>query len=401
MSWTRQYRSYAGSSAALGAALGLSLACSASAPQSATVRSEPGSAGAPSIPGSGGATGEGAGATTAGASTISIDPGSMGGGAGTCGSDSHEATTVPLSMLVLLDQSGSMTIDGNRWTPVTTALKAFVAGTSLAGVGVGLQYFPLGASVTSDPQICVTSNYSTPSVAISDLPANTSALTSSIDGHYFTSAMGNDPAHWGTPTYPALQGSYDYLRTYLTANPNRRGVLLLATDGLPSKLCMGDTVAEITTLIGSELAMTPPIQTYVIGIGKITTLNAWAVAGGTTSAFVVDGTGTTTQDDLTRALDQIRVLTLPCDFAIPTPTTGTIDPNQVNVRVTTPTQAATNFLNVKGATACAAGVQTWYYDNPAAPTRVVMCPSACDALHQPGAKIELVFGCATEMYVPK
>src|SRR5882724_1210860 len=169
-SWTTQHRSDAGSVAVLGAALGLSLACSASAPPSATVRGGTEGGGALNVPGSSGATGSGAGSSTAGASTISVDPGSMGGSPSTCGSDSHEATTVPLSMLVLLDQSGSMTIDGNRWTPVTSALKAFVAGTSLAGVGVGLQYFPLGASVTSDPQICMTANYSTASVPILDLP---------------------------------------------------------------------------------------------------------------------------------------------------------------------------------------------------------------------------------------
>jgi hypothetical protein len=323
------------------------------------------------------------------------------GGATSCGSDSHEAITIPLSMFVLLDQSGSMTLDGNRWAPVTSALKAFIGGPSLAGVGVGLQYFPLGATVTSDPQICVAGNYSTADVPLQDLPANGAALTGSIDKHFFTAAMGNDPAHWGTPTYPALQGSYDYLRTYLTANPARRGVLLLATDGLPSKLCTGDTPAEIATLIASQVAMTPPIQTYVIGIGKITTLDTWAMAGGTGKAFVVDGTGTTTQDDLTKALDQIRVLTLPCDYPIPAPADGSVDPNKVNVRFTSPAQAASDFLNVADASACATGVQTWYYDNPTAPTRVVMCPSACDALHQPGAKIELVFGCATEVYVPR
>ena len=296
---------------ALSAAIGLSSSCSASSAPASSIRGgDPTGGGADTSNPSGGSSASSAGPAQAGATTIVVDPGSM-GGASSCGSDTHEAMTVPLSMLVLLDQSGSMTLDGNRWAPVTTALKAFIGGASLAGVGVGLQYFPLGATVASDPKICVAANYSTADVPLQDLPSNGAALTGSIDKHFFTAAMGNDPAHWGTPTYPALQGSYDYLRTYLTANPARRGVLLLATDGLPSKLCMGDTPAEIATLIASQAAMTPPIQTYVIGIGKITTLDTWAMAGGTGKAFVVDGTGTTTQDDLTKALDQIRVLTLP------------------------------------------------------------------------------------------
>jgi hypothetical protein len=387
---------------ALSAAVGLSSGCSASAAQSSNVRGGDAASGGDDInTGAGGSSPSSAGSAQGGAGTIVVNQGGGMGGAATCGSDTQEAMTVPLSMFVLLDQSGSMTQDGNRWAPVTTALKAFIAGPSLAGVGVGLQYFPLGATMTSDPQICTATNYSTADVPLGDLPANGAALASSIDKHFFTAAMANDPAHWGTPTYPALQGSYEYLRGYLTANSSRRGVLLLATDGLPSKLCMGDTPAEIATLIASQLAMTPPIQTYVIGIGKITTLDTWAMAGGTGQAFVVDGTGTTTQDDLTKALNQIRVLTLPCDYPIPAPADGSVDPNKVNVRFTSPTQTATDFFNVANASACAAGVQTWYYDNPSAPTRVVMCPSACDALHQPGAKIELVFGCATEVYVPR
>jgi glucose dehydrogenase len=92
---------------------------------------------------------------------------------------------------------------------------------------------------------------------------------------------------------------------------------------------------------------------------------------------------------------------IPCDYVIPAPADGSVDPNKVNVRVTSPTQVTTNLLNVANASACAAGVQTWYYDAPATPTRVVMCPSTCDALHQQGAKIELVFGCATQIYMPK
>ncbi len=386
------------------AVVGLACACSAGAGAGTGSRPENGgndSGGSSSASGGSGASSNGAAPGSAG-SLIITDP-SSGGSAGeaSCASDSRAATDVPLAMYILLDQSGSMTLDGNRWAPVSTALKTFVSGASLAGVGVGLQYFPLGATTTSDPKICVDTNYATADVAVQDLPGSAAALTGSIDKHFFTSAQGNDPAHWGTPTYPALQGSYTNLRAYLTANPTRRGVLLLATDGLPSKLCMGDTSAEVTTLIASQAAMTPPIQTYVVGIGNVGNLNDWAMAGATGhAAFIVDGAGTTTQTDLAKALDEIRVLTLPCDYEIPAPTTGMIDPTKVNVRFTPSGQAAVNFLNVPNVAACATDAQTWYYDNAQTPTHVIMCPTACDALHQQGAKIEVVFGCKTEGYNP-
>jgi len=336
--------------------------------------------------------------------SVSIDPDGSGGGGGSdqCAAESQQASTIPLALFILLDQSGSMQQEGNRWTPVTSALKTFLSGSSIAGVGVGLQYFPLGATTTSDAKICVSTNYSTPSVAIADMPANDMPLATSIDAHYFTAAQGGDPAHWGTPTYPALQGSYDYLRQYLMANPDRHGVLLLATDGEPSKLCTGDTVPEITTLIGAQAAMTPPIQTYVIGIGQVASLDTWAMAGGTGhAAFITDGTGSTTQNDLAKALDAIRQLTLPCDYGIPTPDGGVIDPNKVNVQFTPSGGQPTIFPRVDNMAACDPKQPTWYYDNPTAPSRVIMCPNACDTLHQDNAKIDLLFGCQVVVDVPK
>ena len=384
---------------ALSIACSAELGCSATGGANSAVRGSGGTANGNSGNGAGNSSGTDL-VVAAGTSSVSSNPSADGGDS--CAADSEQAMTLPLSIYVLLDQSGSMTQDGNRWAPVTAALKAFLAGSSVAGIGVGLQYFPLGATTTSDPKICVADEYATPGVAVQDLPGNDMALAASIDNHFFTVAQANDPAHWGTPTYPALQGSYTYLRQYLVANPTRRSVLLLATDGLPSKLCMGDTSPEVTALIASEAAMMPPIQTYVIGIGNVANLNDWAMAGGTGhSAFLVDGVGTTTQDDLATALNEIRNLTLPCDYAIPTPDGGTIDPGKVNVQFTPSGMPAMVFPNVANMAACDMTQPTWYYDDPTTPTRVVMCPTACDALHQDGAKIDILFGCKTEVLIPK
>jgi hypothetical protein len=59
------------------------------------------------------------------------------------------------------------------------------------------------------------------------------------------------------------------------------------------------------------------------------------------------------------------------------------------------------IANVASASACDATTPTWYYDNPTAPTRVELCPSACSELGQTGTQIELLFGCQTEVFVPK
>ena len=42
----------------------------------------------------------------------------------------------------------------------------------------------------------------------------------------------------------------------------------------------------------------------------------------------------------------------------------------------------------------------WYYDNQSAPTRVVACPSSCQAIKRdPAARVDVLFGCATETLI--
>lgn len=87
-----------------------------------------------------------------------------------------------------------------------------------------------------------------------------------------------------------------------------------------------------------------------------------------------------------------------CELALPTPSKGTLDPGKVNVRITDST-GTTDLYKVASAAACGAG-GGWYYDSESAPTKVVLCPSSCQAVEQAGvttgnAKIEVLFGCVT------
>jgi hypothetical protein len=366
-------------------------------------------AGVAAAPNGSGATSSGGGSTGSGGiqlgsgGSIALTTGGTSGqseagaAADTCARDTQKAEQLPADLFILLDQSGSMTLEGNRWDPVTAALKAFIQSPTSAGLSVGLQYFPLGATTTEDPAICLPANYATPAVPLGALPAQAVPLVSSIDAHHFTAAQGNDAAHWGTPTLPAVQGALQYLAAEATKHPERRPFLLLATDGLPSKLCTGNSIAGIATALQMGAAGTPAIQTFVIGIGKLATLNDLATAGGTGKpAFIVDGAGTTTQAELTAALGEIRQVALPCEYTIPPPTTGKIDPKQVNVEHSTDGAASSVFLKVENAAACRDGESNWYYDDELLPTKVMMCPAACQTLKQGGGSIDIVFGCATK-----
>lgn len=93
-----------------------------------------------------------------------------------------------------------------------------------------------------------------------------------------------------------------------------------------------------------------------------------------------------------------RAAKLACELALPTPASGTLDPTAVNVQITS---GATSTLVPKVASAAACGTSVaWYYDNDATPTKVILCPAACDlantsvGVDKPG-RIDVLFGCKT------
>ncbi|MEO7038234.1 MAG: vWA domain-containing protein [Polyangiaceae bacterium] len=88
--------------------------------------------------------GTGAGTGTAGGSNTS---GGNGGLTDACAAHLSTAMPIPLDMYIMLDISSSM-LDATaakttKWAAVKTALESFLQDKSSAGLGVGLQYFPL------------------------------------------------------------------------------------------------------------------------------------------------------------------------------------------------------------------------------------------------------------------
>lgn len=89
---------------------------------------------------------------------------------------------------------------------------------------------------------------------------------------------------------------------------------------------------------------------------------------------------------------------LSCELDIPTPPSGTIDPNLVNVGLVS--QGQTTYVpKVADAAACAGGAG-FYYDDPVSPTKVLLCKASCDqaqAMVGPNktGKIEVLFGCSS------
>jgi hypothetical protein len=87
-----------------------------------------------------------------------------------------------------------------------------------------------------------------------------------------------------------------------------------------------------------------------------------------------------------------------CEYAVPPPPNGkTINPNQVNVLYTKGdgTEAS---IGQDATGQCTSG---WVYDNAQNPKKITLCGADCEAVKaDQGAKIDLIFGCDTEVAVP-
>ncbi|MGE0326826.1 MAG: hypothetical protein AB7S68_31165, partial [Polyangiaceae bacterium] len=140
-------------------AVGVVAACSASSGSGNQVSG--GTGGSAANGGTGGGSGGSAGSgntgnTSFGGSGGLIDGGNNGGTGGfdpdadTCAGEVTQGERKPLDMYVMFDMSGSMGVDAapgvTKWDAVRPALQGFLTAPESAGIGVGIQYFPLLAA---------------------------------------------------------------------------------------------------------------------------------------------------------------------------------------------------------------------------------------------------------------
>jgi hypothetical protein len=410
--------------------------------------------------------------------------GSVGNGLGedpACIEDKYMAERLPLDLVLLVDRSMSM--QGPKWDMTTKALTSFVSDPRSAGLGVGLQFFPVSpvehaCKVDSDcgggansacverkvclgtkwmgippscggprdaacpagtmcvplgqcalsstfctafgrpcpdgpptdlctaigkvcqdadfSESCSADSYNQLNVRIGPLPLAQNALVTII------AATRPDG---GTPMAEAVEGTMSFLQGYAKANPTHRVVLILATDGVPSHCGANsnDPAGFVAMRLQAARAATPSISSYAIGVfapnegmDGPNTVNRFATAGGTGTAFVLAPTDDLT-DKLLGALNTIRGAVLPCEFTIPTPKTGTLDFERVNVHF----QGAAgqeNIPYVGSAARCDPVQGGWYYDvDPATgakPSKVVVCEKTCSRFKaELTGQVQVGFGC--------
>ena len=251
---------------------------------------------------------------------------------------------------------------------------------------------------------CAINDYAAPAVSIDALSRNADKIVNTLD---MTKPIG------ATPTPAALSGALKLATQRATDHPERRVIVVLATDGFPTECLptstqsLAQAVAATAKVAATGFGATPSILTYVIGVfsptetGAKANLNQLAASGGTKTAFIVDQSQDVTQQ-LLEAFVNIRTGILPCEYQLPdAPVDQTLDFTRVNVELNTPSQVTTQTLSyVRTPSLCSKAKLGWYYDadpdQGEMPTKITVCPKTCDQVRaESGATIEIRLGCAT------
>jgi hypothetical protein len=382
------------------ASLGLALALTGACSSGAEVHRGDGDGAATGAGGDGGGDGAGGDGTSGnggtGAGGIQIGGGAVGGmGAADGGSDpsrpgnecaaaTADVKPVNLDIALLVDTSYSMDFD-LRWQYVKGALLSFVDAPGQKDLGLSLQFFPLRAQ-------CDVDAYSTPALPMANVGDARTDVETTVNARRMSG---------GTPIVQALAGMGRYAAAWAKQHPDRRTAIVVATDGVPDSTCSSAASTppnDLTNAAKTAKALatgSPAIPVFVIGVGKeLDSLNTIAVAGGTDRAVLIQD-GENAQKEFLEALENIRKSSLGCEYLIPASTEGKIDFDTVNVQFTEGKRAPATFLYAGDAGSCSLEPdQAWYYDDPDAPTKVILCPETCSRVaNATDASIDIAYGC--------
>ena len=395
------------------------------------------------------ATGSGPASSTTGPIVITTSGTGMGttGGFEDCEADVSTAESIGLDMYIVFDRSGSMAerpppndsnqdrirwpeMDGllgdcpvdllnppaqdSKWCMATNALGRFFTAPTMLDVRAGLQFMTPANPENYD--ICGTdpaNPHATPAVAFSALPVDAAnALVSALEleapNAENTNGLGGTMV--GTRIEAALNGIAMY--TSANADPMRKTIGVLITDGDPYNC---EENPEALAQIAEDHLNATGIATFIIGMtganpenleaiaaraggpehgpefceAPDTACHYWSVGGGDPQAF---------SEVLAAIQDSVFIA---CEYAIPEPTTGEqLNPDLVAVTYNDASGAEPRSIaRVDGAASCDPVTGGWHYDDPAAPTSIVLCPSECDIVSTApdGAAVEIRYGCVEEI----
>lgn len=344
-----------------------------------TVATLPSSFGAPSDgrsdPSFAGSGGDGDGVVTGGGSgggaAGSVDPGvadkepipvDVPGETGTC---DYPTTPTRIDVGLIVDTYITLLPTGSL-DRTLKGIADYVDDPRAAGTGVGTIF------VRNE---CDPDAYDPPDAKVGLLPGHAAAIKASFPVTNATTVV---------PMAPAVASAVAQARARATARPDRKQILILATDALAfgTTACnVGDD--DLETIARDAFQGTPSIPLYVVqlsvdapGIPILpdTPLDSTAAAGGTAAVRIAS---LTQLDSVQGTLNQIRTEALPCEYAIPEATVAGEARLVLNYGMSPVEQVANEAM-------CDASPSGFYYDDAAAPTTLVACASTCGRIRFAG-----------------
>lgn len=236
----------------------------------------------------------------------------------------------------------------------------------------------------SDATSCWAEDYSTPVVSMGNLSIVAPQIVAAMDG---TEVMGR------TPMAPALLGAIDYATQWAEKTPEHITILVLATDGYPTK-CAPQEINDVAAITGGAYN-DEGLKTFVIGIGNgLDNLNLIAQKGGTGEAIMVDSGNA--GEEFLAALNLIRG-SMRCSYKVPVPSSGEADLDQLNVAITPQGGDQELIPRADSEADCmnAAGENEagYYLDDPSNPEQLTLCPASCQRATETAADVQVVIGC--------
>ncbi len=338
-----------------------------------------------------------------------------------CATATSQIEQVPLYLHFVLDGSGSMRQNG-KWSAAVPALGSVFTdfqGQKNPLIGVGLTVFGDHLDKT------ISDNFAGPYDKL-DVPLS---YVDEVQLAKLTARLIGTSPYLGTPTYEVLAGQFPLLQSFQPQTPLQPGgkrILVFITDGVPdTDMPAGQNEVpwslDLTQRMSSQSS---PIPTFIVGVGHFPPqmgedysprfLGAMAVAGGTRQSSTCNPDESvdlaqvcyfqitpppgapsekdiaTLRDKLIAALVSIRKQAQACEFTLQRVNIGhgEVDPENVNVIYVAPD--GTRSLVPQN------GSAGWTYDNPQAPSRVILHGQSCTRLvDDPRGTLMVVLGCKT------
>jgi hypothetical protein len=323
----------------------------------------------------------------------------------------------PLDVYLVFDRTASMGRDC-AFTPGTQPPVASKA--CYATYAVAQYYMSVNPAddthlafqfMSLDRNDCNGGPYATPLVDMTPLPVDANhVLVRTISDETFQGGL-------GTHIEGAIRGISAYTLNHdktIAAPAGRTTIGILMTDGDPNGC--NENVDQLAQLVAQHLsASNGAVKMFFIGEtgATLSNLEAYAVQGGAAPHMDFCGNGPTpchywdVGDGQPAAFASamasiVRQATvshpLPCTFKIPPPPSGQrLDPALVNVNLIQGVNA-TGIYKVDSSGACDAKSGGWYYDDPGAPSEILLCPTSCSAVSgATGATVQVEFGCTSQI----